>query len=197
MRTFARFAAAAAFGLALVYAPACHEDEQPTVAEDGTLFQGGTNDEALAALTEATAKDQATGPAVTAPAENAALAATPAPTFTWSSGTAMRTLPPRAPRALPFVAPAPFGAVREAHAHGAPVNGRAYLLVLASPTGTAVAKVFTTQTSFTPDAATWDKVRAAGATFTAQVTSASFDNNLLVQSGSPVRGPARTFAVAK
>lgn len=195
MRTFARFATAAAVALALVHVPGCHHDDEPTVAEDGTLYEGGTNDEALAALREASAKDEATGPALTAPAPNAALPATPAPTFTWSAGATALRARPSTP--APFLAPAPFGAIRAAHAHGAPVNGRAYLLVLAGPTGTELAKVFTTQTSYTPDAATWERVRAGGATFTARVTGASFDNNLLVQSGGPVRGPATTFSVAK
>ncbi len=186
----------ASLGVAVTYTPACdHHDDETTPDDPGTVYQGGTNDEALAALEGAKTTESATGPALTAPAADAVLPATPAPAFTWSTGGSTGELLPR--RAPSFTTPLPFGPLRRAHAHGAPVNGRAYLLTFTGASGSVVLRVFTTTTTYTPDAASWERIRTAGATVTAAVTTASFDNNNLVQDGGPTRGAPRTFTFAK
>jgi hypothetical protein len=100
-------------------------------------------------------------------------------------------------RALLAAAQAPhwdlLGPVRAAHAHGAPMNGRGYLLVLSGPEGEVLARVFTTALSYTPDAATWDALSAEGSPITAVVTNAVFADGRVAPDGGPFAGEPITF----
>ena len=86
--------------------------------------------------------------------------------------------------------------VPEAHAHGEPISGRAYLLVFTSPSGETLVRAFTTQTSFTPDATAWADLKASQGGVSAVVTWADFESNRVLQGGGPWQGVSRTFTVA-
>ena len=131
---------------------------------DGVIYEGAATDEALIELLAATPVDDATQAAgFTAPAEGSALDPAAPPTFTWEAGAVPR--------------------------HGDPVNGRAYLVVFATATDPEVLRVFTTETSYTPDAAAWSTVTGAGAAVTVTITSAIFEQNRVAQGGGPWVGP--------
>jgi len=73
------------------------------------------------------------------------------------------------------------------------MNGRAYLLTF-SAGGEMLARVFTTETSYTPDDATWTKLK--GRRVDAVLASASFDQNNVVPGSGPFVAPAVAFTVA-
>lgn len=73
------------------------------------------------------------------------------------------------------------------------MNGKAYLLVIEA-SGQRLVRVFTTKTSYAPDAATWDKIRTAKQPIRVRVIGASYDNNSLVQ-GSAFSGAAVELSV--
>lgn len=183
----------AAVASVAVYAPGCgHDDDHPASSNGDAIFDG-TNDEALATLDAAKiTADPARAPALTSPAASARLPSATVPTFSWTpAGTA--ALGHRPARAR--WASLPLGFERAADAHGAAVSGRAYLLVLGVPGDGAFLRVFTTKTSFTPDTATWNKLRDANAPVTASVIGASFDNNNLAPGGGPFTGASVSFTI--
>jgi hypothetical protein len=169
------------------------EAENPAFAD--VIYAGDTTDEALEQLIAATAKDDAAkAPVFDSPADGAELpAATPAK-FSWHAGTAAL---PGAPslrfagrRAPSFSSPLAelFGPERAAHAHGDPLNGTAYWLVFSTPANAKLLRVFTAETSYTPDAAAWDKLVKASDTITVTIKSAIFDTNELAADGGPWAG---------
>jgi hypothetical protein len=179
------FAAATAFS----YAPVGCSDELPQSQGTGptdAIYAGGANDEGLALFDAATpTTDASKAPALTAPAAGAKVpAATPA-AFTWTA----------TPTALlrRYEGSSPFGAMREAHAHGDPMYGRAYLLAFRSG-GKMVARVFTTKTTFTPDDATWSKL-AQAKSIEAILATAQYDQNNIVQGSGPFVAPAVAFTI--
>lgn len=182
-----------------IYTPACGSDETQKETESTDLtdviYESGATDEALVVLLSATPiEDAAMGAALTAPAGGAELPAT-TPTFTWSVGGAgAAMLPPVAPRRHGLALEL-FGPERAAAAHGAPVNGKAYFLVFSTPGNGRLVRVFTTSLSYTPDAAAWSKMKAAGAPITASVLTGTFENNRLAEGGGPFAGPTTTFTI--
>src|SRR5205085_1025544 len=146
------------------------------------IYLGGANDEALAAFDAATpTTDASRAPALTSPAAAAKVPASTPIAFTWKeSPTALLDGSLRiAPRFARYEGSAAFGAMRAAHAHGAPVNGKAYLLTLKA-NGATLVRVFTTNLIYTPDDAAWTKLKNAKSV-EAILASASYDNNNIVQ----------------
>lgn len=192
MLRLARFASLFALGLAVVYAPAgCKEDEHDHgTGSSDAVFAGTANDEGLDAFDAATpTNDAAKAPALTAPQAGAKVPGATPIAFTWkATPTALRMR--GAPR---YEGSSPFGAMRAAHAHGDPMNGKAYLLTLRSG-GNVVARAFTTNTTYTPDDATWTKLKTAKS-IEATLASASYDNNNIVQGSGPFVAPAVAFTI--
>ena len=187
---FARFAAAVLLAAAASYASGCSSKDDhhaPSGVNADVVYQGGTNDEALDKLLAAKiSTDASKAPAFTAPADAAKLPAATVPEFAWKPMPTgqLRWIKPRiSPHATPF------GPERSAYAHGAPVNGRTFLLVFSTPGNTKVLRVFTTATRYKPDDASWGKLKSAGGVITATLTTAMYDNNNLVQDGGPFAGP--------
>lgn len=199
------------------------EEETPNRELADVVYEGGTNDEALDQLLAGTPSQVPAQSAVfDTPADGAALPAATAPTFTWHTGPTGALEPRRDPRsralavavgrAPAWAFPSPAGAApaapltgalaellgpeRAAQAHGAPLNGTAYLLVLSTPSNAKLLRVFTTATSYTADATAWGKVEGAGAAVTASVLTGIFDNNALAADGGPFAGTPITFTVA-
>lgn len=156
------------------------------------------------------------------PADGAALPRSPAPTFTWHFGAAASRSdgPPaghrtaRAPAAPAWIglSPAPatvtsldrltaplrdlLGPLRSAHAHGDPYSGTATYLRFSIDAAPTLIEGFTSKTSYTPSAASWEKLTGAGAPITLTLVSAVFEQNRVSQDGGPFAGSAVTFTIA-
>lgn len=168
-----------------------HDDEETATGPSDAVYEGTANDEALSELEGIAAPEDASrAPSLSTPAAGAKIPVAPAAAFEWkASPTAMLPGRPRAP----YATSAPFGPMRKAHAHGNPMNGKAYLLVLRDGAGANVVRVFTTNTKYVPDAATWEKLKAAKQ-LSAVFTGASYDNNKVVQ-GTVFKSPSVPFSV--
>jgi hypothetical protein len=195
-----RFASLAAFAAAIAvsYAPAgCKEDEHshgtgPTDA----IYAGSATDEGLAAFDAATpTTDASKAPALTSPTAGQKVPAATPIAFNWkASPTALLRSPASSPvRAPRYEGSSPFGPMRDAHAHGSPMNGKAYLLTLRS-NGNAIVRVFTTNTTYTPDDATWTKLEEAKS-IEAVLATASFDQNNILQGSGPFVAPGVAFTI--
>ncbi|MBK6516605.1 MAG: hypothetical protein IPM79_00670 [Polyangiaceae bacterium] len=168
------------------------------------IYEGGASDEALEALLAQTAEDDAAeGTRFLAPAEDAALDATTPASFEWAVGTTAQSAPsPTRPPARPAReegllerAVGVLLGVKTAHAHGTPVNGRAYFLVLGTASSPKLVRVFTTNLSYTPAAAVWQRLVDAGEPITGSITNAIFEDNRVAQGGGPFAGTELHFTV--
>src|SRR5262245_53028642 len=175
---------------------------------------GGTTDDALGVLAAALGQPPVANPSqaqtLTAPPAGA-LSRTMIPTFSWAiSPTAgvrgWQTPPSRFANAGDAFGLAAqndtlqdftrlFGPVRLAHAHGTPFSGTGTLLTFASASNPKLLRVFTASASFTPVAADWDKLVAAGS-FSLELVSAVFADNRILQDGGPYQGSKTEFTVA-
>jgi hypothetical protein len=172
------------------------------------LYEGGASDEALIALLSAQPQSVPEQAAVfTSPADGATVPADPAPKFAWRIGAATGMSPRPAPcGALALRAPASrcggswlraaLSVVPSAHAHGTPVNGRAYLVLFSDAKGAPLLRVFTTRLDYTPDAAAWSKLRAVGGPVTVSALNGLFENDRLAPGAAPFEGVPSTFAIA-
>jgi hypothetical protein len=156
---------------------------------------GGPTDEALASVLAR--KPYAGSPKAAAwivPIDGARLARATPTTLAWSPTSA--TLLPRPSGAPRHRAPFPWGPERLAHAHNAPYSGVAYLLEISTATERGVFRLFTAQTSFTPDAALWERLAAAPGPITLELRTARFTDNRIDPDGGPFSTPpiAVTFA---
>ncbi len=175
------------------------------------IYEGGATDEALEALLAGTVKnDPAQAAVFTWPSDGDILEPDLFPAFCWQVGTTARgdAASDRRVGALePALAPSPweraartvieplFSGVRPAYAHGDPINGPAYLLVFSTDSDPKLLRVFTTLVDYTPDAASWDKLKAAGVPITARVTWAEFETNRVATDGGPFEGTPITFTI--
>jgi len=193
---------ATALATAALHAGACApEDPGSPSAGAGdplarVIYGGSANDDGLRALLAAAPEVNPAQAAIfDAPEDGALLPAGQPADIRWRIRDPLGWLP-RPGRGEP-PAQAPhwdlLGPVRAAHAHGAPMNGRGYLLVLSGPEGEVLARVFTTALSYTPDAATWDALSAEGSPITAVVTNAVFADGRVAPDGGPFAGEPITF----
>jgi hypothetical protein len=205
------------FGL---YAGACGGDENPSSGAGGgggtgeiaVIYEGEATDEALEALLAAQPAAVPTKYAlISTPAEGASVSRTSPPTFAWSVVDAKvgGLGPAEQPARSPFPAPsgvqqasdplepvrALLGPLRDARAHGAPVNGNAYLLMIESLAKPELVRVFTTKTTYKPDADTWSKITAEDGPFSAWVLTGIFDENRVAADGGPFAGPWTAFNI--
>lgn len=168
-----------------------HTATDPSLAD--VLFQVSGGDEALSALLAATPQLKAPqAPIVDNPQPGVTLPATPT-TLTWHDGDVAQARPPRPGPQRPAF-DLPDWLVAPALAHGPSLNGRAYLLVIASDKDPKLVRVFTQASSWLPAANTWQKLQAAGGKLTLTVTSAVFEGNAVTQ--GPFASQAVTFQVA-
>jgi len=198
---------------------ACGSDETTGGTGGGdsladVIYAGGTTDEALDQLLAATpTNDPSHAANFDAPADGAKLDPNTVPTFSWHIGSAashsipapnglrfaLSFDPPRPAWRSPVASLAPLsdviGPPRAAHAHGAPFNGTGYFIVFSTEKDAKLVRAFTGDLTFTPDATAWDKLKNAGATIKATLTSGIFDNNNLTPDGGPFQGGAITFTV--
>jgi len=85
--------------------------------------------------------------------------------------------------------------VRIAHAHGAPYNGTAYYLVVSDRDSKPVLQVFTSETSFTPEAVDFQHLVDAPQPLTLEITFADFEDNRIPSGGGPFQGGKFQFRI--
>jgi hypothetical protein len=147
----------------------------PGVNVDDLRYEGGVTDEAAQSILGVTATvDDSKTPLPSAPTEGALLPSTPPFTFSWNASSARR------PQLPPWLGPE-----RSAHAHGTPYTGVAYILTFRTETNPRVLRVATSKTSYTPDEAAWNDLKAAGAPLSLTLTVARTESNLIVVGGGP------------
>jgi len=157
-------------------------------------YVGLATDEALLRLLDGTVRDDARQHVIIDSPELAEpLPRDTAPTFTFhlASVAVRSSRPPLAPRAWPGSlrrALAWLSPIGVAHAHGIPYSGNGYLLAFKDANGKRQLRVFTSQTSYTPDAAAWHKLTAAVAPLQLDITSAYFEENEIPDDGGPFVG---------
>jgi len=173
------------------------------------IYQAEATDEALVALVDAAPKDEPENAAVFDVPGETTLPATPIPTFSWHAGGESAgpvrsphqwwTLP-KGPHRTPSsrfasLLEGALSGVPSAYAHGTPVNGPAYFLVLSTASNDKLVRVFTLDTEYTPDADVWARVTGAGEAITATLLSAEFEANRVIQGGGPWQSAPITFTV--
>jgi hypothetical protein len=80
-------------------------------------------------------------------------------------------------------------------AHGTPINGGGYFVVIASKTNPKVARIFTNATSYTPSAEVWTKLKAETGVLTVTVKAATFEDNKIPSAGGPYLSAPVAFSV--
>jgi hypothetical protein len=201
---------------ALYYGAACGSNGPP--AEDeaeahpelaDVIFEGAADEKALAALLAAALKtDPGRGAVIDSPADKALLPPAPIPTFNWHppGSLAARSGPrqgppsllPRAPEEHPTVTSVLvdlLGPERAAYADAAPMSGLGYFLVFSTDVDPKMLRVFTTKTTYTPDAKAWEKLSSAKIWTTLVIASASFADDRLMADGGPFLGESIQFCI--
>lgn len=197
-RSVLAFTASVAAGAA-----GCSDDEPSSTSSTGAstgsgaedlsdvVYEGGATDEALVALLAQSPKDDATQAAgLVAPTSGETISAATPFAFSWAVGAASFREPDALERAIGLLL-----GVREAHAHGTPISGRAYFLVFSTQTDTKLLRVFTTALTYTPSADAWAKLTAAGAPVTVEIVNAIFESNRVADGGGPYAGTPKTFQI--
>ncbi len=210
MRKPSPMAALRSLLLGLALAPlsvACSDDsnDDPTPGDAGTddvVYAGGTTDEALEQLLDRTTKDVAAERLVIdSPAAGAVFSASEPGAFAFHGGSTGRAAPPAHYGPLDWKHRAwtdlkqLFGPERAAHAHGTPYSGTAYFLVVDDAQGAARLRVFTGETSYEVDSATWSALAGVPQPLTLTIVSAFFEENDIPADGGPFVGADVQFSI--
>jgi hypothetical protein len=210
MKNDLRFLLLVPLACAAIYACDDHDHAEVPTSYDDVIYAGATTDEALLALVsaldqKAPADIPSQAPTLDTPAAGA-LPKTPIPTFSWHVGAMAARTPARLPVLLPAPKPAEraflsplaelVGPVRSAHAHGTPFTGTATWLVFSTDANAKLARVLTSETSYTPAQAVWDRMVQANAPITLTLVGAVFADNRIVMDGGPFQGSKTTFTIS-
>jgi hypothetical protein len=192
-----------AIAFAAVHGGACGAGDPPAnPALSDVIFAGGATAPALEQLLAASpVSDAGRAPVIDSPPSVALLSATTPFTFQWhmpgkaAQRGAPRLLPPDRAPVVPAWLREWVGPERAAHADTQPMNGTGYFLLFSTETAPQLLRVFTTATSFTPDAKAWAKLTSAGSWTTLVVASASFAEDQLVKGSGPFTGASVQFCI--
>lgn len=162
-------------------------------SDGGAHVRVGVTDEACRAFADAEARGQVVTDATKAPTWSSpapgptpsSVPATPPPTFAWAEGSLAVSPLRKLLRAID-----PIGV---AWAHGE-TTGDAYVLQLRDGSGKEVLRVLTTGLEWTPDQATWDRVRASGA-LRVVLVGVRFTRNEIAPGTAPVAAAALELTV--
>lgn len=158
------------------------------------VYDGLATDEALVILLGFKAQsDPSQNAVVDNPAPQMSLSAASPATFAWHIGEMASVSPPPLRKNTLDIGALLGPAL--AHAHGAPINGRGYFLVFSTPASPKLLRVFTTELTYTPDAAAWATLVSAGGPISLTVTNAIFEDNRVAQDGGPFAGAAISFSM--
>lgn len=216
LRTFVLSLAVGSLMLGVASFGGCGDDTQgvgggggegATPDISGVVFDMEGGDEALIEVLSADVVDNAAEAAVLdAPEADAVVPASPPFTFSWHTGptASLEPAPMKFGERLGGKLSDPveelldlaFGGIRVAHAHGPPVSGRAYFLVLSTDADPTLLRVFTLAKEYTPTSSDWDRIKAAGAPITATILSAELETNSVIQGGGPWVSAPVVFTVA-
>lgn len=161
--------------------------EESTVELPPVVYGGDASDEAFERVWPkiATAESSAMLSArISDPANGAALPAASSPTFSWSLASGALNAPREAPdpdgfEGTPVRLTLSFGSAT-AEAHLPPVTGEVYLLEFVTGAGDAnPLRVFTTDTSWTADPDSWNRLKAAGGSITIKLYNAYLNQNII------------------
>jgi hypothetical protein len=185
------------------------DDANDPDANDPVQYVGGTTDEALEHLLDASATQKA-GFALSldAPTGSDLAKQTPA-LFSFRKQSQTGIVPPALRgRSLETDSVLPhwfsrglrelaelIGPERVAHAHGTPYNGEGYFLSFDDKAGTPLLQVFTSSTSFTPSQPQWDQLAAAGQPLKLSIVWATFEENEVAEGGGPYLGLEYQFTI--
>lgn len=183
-----------------LYGGACSSDPETSPDDphddpdlEDVIYLGETNDEGLEVLLAAPLKSGA-APIVTSPEDGAVLEEKA--TFEFEKGVTARLerAPSNARRRTSSFAEL-FGPERSAHAHGAPMNGDAYLLTFASADEPELLRVFTDSTSYEPEDDAWALLASAGE-LTLTVRMGVFEEGRLASGGGPFESTPVSFSIS-
>lgn len=158
------------------------------------VYRPGATDEGVLTLLNARpVSEPSAEPVVTAPAEAANL--TTLTSFEYRAGTtALRR--ERARRARAWSLGDFFALERSAFAHGAPMNGDAFLLAFSTSRAPKLLRVFTQDKSYAPTDDEWQRLATAGETITLTVTRGIFEQGRLTADGGPFVGKPLHFSAS-
>jgi hypothetical protein len=88
-----------------------------------------------------------------------------------------------------------LGPERAARADQGPLDGVGYFLLFSSEKNPRILRVFTTDTSYLPDAKAWNALATAGIWTTLTITTATFASDDLVPNEGPFVGTPIQFCV--
>ncbi|HET9932096.1 MAG TPA: hypothetical protein VFQ35_15440 [Polyangiaceae bacterium] len=196
-----------AFALAWAFCCGCSsdhhaDDENPSLSD--VVFVGGTTDEALSVMLDATPKDVASERVTFVSPEPSATLSKAAPVAIQFQGAHARLQAPvdERPAQRPSLARRALWDLEQllkpigvAHAHGAPFNGTGYFLVFEDAAHQSRLRVFTDQTAYTPDSAGWGAIAAGQQPIKLSVTSAVFEENAVLGDGGPFAAGSIEFSV--
>jgi hypothetical protein len=185
----------AALGSMFVYVPACSSSTDTGMSSNpltaGVVRQGSVTDAALIQMVSTEADDWGwAGGVFDTPAADptttsaATISASEPFTFTWHAD--------------------PTDSSSDAGAGNTPVgsglSGMAYLLVFSTPGNAKLLRVFTTEPTYTPDAAAWSSLLAAAAAestpLNVTLTTATFASDVLNPEGGPHKGQTLVLTIA-
>jgi hypothetical protein len=218
----ASVAGTTALGIALF--AGCSDDSgsggSPPDENADVIYVNGMTDEALEALLDGELKtDVEKTAAFTWPEPGAALAPSEPFEFCWHIGPVAANEPANSQNrfgALPQDVLMPvrsekaqretgiatgllkslLNGVPSAHAHGTPVDGPGYFLVISTESDPKFLRVFTNSFDYKIEPADWDRMKAVGAEMTAKVIWADFETNRVLNDGGPWDGTPVTFTIA-
>jgi hypothetical protein len=191
---------------------ACSTEEPAQTADPAladVVFEGGATPRALGSLLDASPiPDVTRAPTILDPPNNAVLKASQKVVFDWSvdGATALRTAPASAPTLLPPLetkgkGPVPawltelLGPERSASAAPGMLDQRGYFLLFSTDSTPRLLRVFTTRTSYSPDAKAWKTLTDAGTWTKLLVVSADFWHDDLVPGTGPFVGASILFCI--
>ena len=165
---------------------ACSSDAPKPVVDElaDVIYAAGANDEALVALLDApVVEDPEQAAHLLEPAPDVPLRRAEPANFFWRVG-APSAAHERSPNMLDALA-----LIATAHAHGPPINGRGYLLLLKNEQGDVVYRAFTTDLNHLITPTAWGELTSNTTTITASVLHAVFINDAVAENGGPWLGP--------
>ena len=196
-----------AVGVLLLLPSSCSSDSSAPADQPDVIYVGDVTDEALDRLLALTPKNDPTQAVIVdSPDLSIPLTQDGAATFQYHvvGSEAMRAPARRRQSAPPpssnwqraFHALGQFLSLEgTAYAHGDPYNGPAYYLVISDADAKPKLRIFTDQTSYTPEASDWQTLVQARQPLSLAITWAFFEQNAIHTDGGPFVGGTFPFTI--